>query len=40
VSGLVLEAADAARVRERARARGALREGGAISLCGVRIALV
>jgi len=40
VSGLVLEAADPARVRERARARGALREGGAIALCGVRIALV
>ena len=40
VSGLVLEAADPARVRERARARGALREGGAIALCGVRIHLV
>lgn len=39
VSGLVVSAADPARVRERARARGALREGGAVSLCGVRISL-
>jgi hypothetical protein len=39
VSGLVVAAADPARVRERARARGALREGGAVELCGVRIAL-
>jgi hypothetical protein len=40
VSGLVVAAADPARVRERARARGALREGGALELCGVRITLV
>jgi hypothetical protein len=40
VSGLVVAARDPARVRERARARGALREGGVVLLCGVRIALV
>ena len=40
VSGLVVAAADPARLRERARARGALREGGALELCGVRIQLV
>ena len=40
VSGLVVAAADPARVRERARARGALREGGALELCGMRVTLV
>ena len=40
VSGLVVAAADPARVRERARARGALRPDGSIALCGVRIELV
>jgi len=40
VSGFAVAAADPARVRERARARGALRPDGAIALCGVRIELV
>jgi hypothetical protein len=40
VSGFQVAAVDAARVRERARARGALRPDGTIGLCGVRIALV
>ncbi len=40
VSGLVVAARDPERVRQRARARGALREGGAVELCGVRIGLV
>jgi catechol 2,3-dioxygenase-like lactoylglutathione lyase family enzyme len=40
VSGLVVAAADPERVRRRAAARAALREDGAIDLCGVRIALV
>jgi catechol 2,3-dioxygenase-like lactoylglutathione lyase family enzyme len=39
VSGLVVAAADPERVRQRARARGALREGGELLLCGVRISL-
>jgi hypothetical protein len=39
VAGLVIAARDAAGVRERARARGALRPSGAIELCGMRIAL-
>jgi len=40
VSGLAVAARDPERVRQRARARGALREGGNVELCGVRIALV
>ena len=40
VSGLVVAAADPARVRGRARDRGALRSDGTFELCGVRIALV
>ncbi len=40
VSGLVVAAADPEGIRRRARARGALREDGALTLCGVRIALV
>jgi hypothetical protein len=39
VSGLVVAAVDAPRMRERARVRGALREAGAIELAGVRITL-
>jgi catechol 2,3-dioxygenase-like lactoylglutathione lyase family enzyme len=39
VSGLSVAAADPARVRARARARGALRDDGTLALCGVRIAL-
>jgi hypothetical protein len=39
VSGLLVAARDPERIRRHARARGALREGGAIELCGVRISL-
>jgi catechol 2,3-dioxygenase-like lactoylglutathione lyase family enzyme len=39
VSGLVVAARDPERVRQRARARGALREGGVVELSGVRITL-
>lgn len=39
VAGFEVAAADPARVRERARARGALRPDGSVALCGVRIAL-
>jgi catechol 2,3-dioxygenase-like lactoylglutathione lyase family enzyme len=37
VSGLLVAATDPEEVRRRARARGALREDGAVELCGVRI---
>jgi catechol 2,3-dioxygenase-like lactoylglutathione lyase family enzyme len=40
VSGLLVSAADPETVRRRARDRGALRDDGAIELCGVRITLV
>jgi catechol 2,3-dioxygenase-like lactoylglutathione lyase family enzyme len=40
VSGLVVAAKDPQRIRERARAYGALRPDGAIVLCGTRITLV
>jgi catechol 2,3-dioxygenase-like lactoylglutathione lyase family enzyme len=40
VSGLLVAAADPDGVRRRARERGALREDGAIELCGVRIGVL
>jgi hypothetical protein len=40
VAGLLVAAADPAEVRRRAHARGVLREGGVIELCGVRLTLV
>jgi hypothetical protein len=40
VSGLLVAAVDPENVRRRARARGVLREDGAVALCGARIRLV
>src|SRR5262245_27031202 len=40
VAGLIVAARDPQRIRERARARGALGADGAITLCGTRITLV